>query len=283
MLTDIDQRQVVLEDVRLPNGAPAVLGRPVRPGRYPAIVLLHERYGVVQHTRDLAIRLATEGLVALAPNLWFREPNLDAIERGEIRPEVPDAQVAADIGVSLDYLAQIEDADTTHVAVWGACATGRYPLVAAAERPDVAACVIFYGAAYQRDWEPDRVTPFVHRSRAPVLCVFGEFDHLVARERVLLLRNVLEAARRSYHVKVSPGAYHAFLDDVNGVYSRPHAEAAWRLLISFLDRVRAGGYPADRVQWTFDVDYPIAYDFPSLAEAYARARADLTQPGPSVR
>jgi carboxymethylenebutenolidase len=280
MLTDIDQRAVVLEDVHLPNGANAVLARPDRPGRHPAIVLLHERYGVVQHTRDLAIRLATEGLVALAPNLWFREPNLEAIERGEIRPEVPDAQVASDIGVSLDYLAQLDSADSSHVAVWGACATGRYPLVAAADRPDIAACVIFYGAAYQRDWEPDSVTRFVHAARAPVLCVFGEFDHLVVRERVVLLRNALESARRSYHIKVYRGARHAFLDDVNGAYSRAQAEEAWRLLISFLERVRVGGYPPDRVQWTFDVDYASDYDFASLADAYARARAQTRSSAP---
>jgi carboxymethylenebutenolidase len=273
MLRDIDQRQVVVEDLRLPNGAPAVLARPDRPGVHPAFILLHERYGVVQHTRDLAVRLASEGYVTLAPNLYYRAPDPGAVERGEVRYVMADEDIVRDIEVAIDYLKQLDYADTTHLAVWGACATGRYPLVAAAAHKDVAACVIFYGAAYQRDWEPDTVTDVVHGSRVPVLCVFGEFDHLVARQRVLLLRNALEAANRSYLIKVFAGARHAFLDDVNGVYSRPQAEAAWNLLIAFLERVRSGGYPPDRAQWELDVDYPLDYDFTKLEAEYVKAKA----------
>jgi carboxymethylenebutenolidase len=273
MLTDIDQTQVIVDDVRLSNGAPAILARPIGAGRHPAFILLHERYGLVQHTRELAIRLASEGLVTLAPNLYFRAPDLDAVVRGEVRYVMADDAIIDDIGVAIEYLKHLDYADTTHLVVWGACATGRYPLVAAMALKDIAACVIFYGAAYQRDWEPDSVTDIVHGSRVPVLCVYGEFDHLVARHRLLMLRNALESANRSYKIKVLPGAYHAFLDDENGAYSRPHAEISWRVLMDFLERVRSGGYPPHRVQWEFDVDYPDDYDFSKLADEYLRIKS----------
>lgn len=271
MLAEIDQQHVVAEDLRLPNGANAFLTRPDRPGTHPAIIILHERYGLVRHTREVAIRLASDGYVALAPNLYFRAPDPGAVERAEVRAEVSDEEVAADIGVAIDYLKGMKEADTAYLPVWGACATGRYPLVASAARSDIGACVIFYGAAYQRDWEPDSVTEFVRRSKVPVLGVYGEFDHLIDRKGILRVRGALEDARRSYHIKVFRGVRHAFLDDTpqplgRGPHPYPRAQGdeAWRLLISFLERVRGGGYPPDRVQWTFEVDYPVDYDFAKL-------------------
>lgn len=54
---------------------PAFLAQPAAPGSYPVMVLLHERYGLVDHTRDGAIRFAADGHVAIAPNLFFREPD----------------------------------------------------------------------------------------------------------------------------------------------------------------------------------------------------------------
>lgn len=265
MLAEIDQGHVVTEDLALATGANAFLARPDGPGRHPAIILLHERYGIVRHTRDLAIRLAADGHVALAPNLYFRAPDPGAVERGEVRAVVSDEEVAQDIGAAIDYLKQSEVADTTHLAVWGACASGRYPLVASAARQEVAACVIFYGAAYQRDWEPDTVTDFVGRSSAPILLVYGELDHLNPRENIYRVRGALEAARRSYQIRIFPDAQHAFLDDtMPNRYERPLAEGAWSLLMGFLARVRAGGYPPDRVRWTFEADYDPDYDSAKL-------------------
>ena len=265
MLAEIDQRHIVTEELGLATGANAFLARPDEPGPHPAIILLHERYGIVRHTRDLAIRLAVDGHVAVAPNLYFRAPDPGAVERGEVRAVVSDDEVAADIGAAIDYLKQLDAADTSHLAVWGACASGRYPLVASAARRELKACVIFYGAAYDRDWFPDTVTDFVGRSSVPILAVYGELDHLNPREGIYRFRNALESARRSYHIRIFRDARHAFLDDtMPNRYERPLAENAWNLLMAFLARVRAGGYPADRVQWTFEADYHPDYDSSKL-------------------
>ena len=64
MLAEIDARQVETSSVRLANGGDAFLARPTTPGPHPTIVLMHERYGLVQHTKDLAIRFAAGGHVA---------------------------------------------------------------------------------------------------------------------------------------------------------------------------------------------------------------------------
>ncbi|HMG59568.1 MAG TPA: dienelactone hydrolase family protein, partial [Burkholderiales bacterium] len=70
-----------------------------------AVVILHERYGLVQHTLDLAQRLARDGYVALAPNLFSRWKGDDAALRsGKARVVLPDPEVAAVIDAALDFL-----------------------------------------------------------------------------------------------------------------------------------------------------------------------------------
>jgi carboxymethylenebutenolidase len=263
MLAEIDVRGVETANVQLANGGDAFLARPTAPGPHPTIILMHERYGLVQHTKDLAVRFATDGQVALAPNLYFRAPNQEAVARGEENVALTDDQVIEDVGATVDYFRQVPGADAGRLALMGVCATGRHPLVVAAARSDVSACVVFYGAAYKREWIPtDTLSGYIERSKAPVFGVFGELDNLIAVEDLRRLRNALEDAGRSYQFRLFGGAPHGFLNDtMSGRYRRPQAEAAWGLLIGFLNRVHSGGYPADRVQWSFEADHSTSYDF----------------------
>ncbi len=264
MLAEIDIRGVEQSTVQLPNGGDAFLAKPTTPGLHPIIILMHERYGLVQHTMDLAVRFATEGHVALAPNLYFREPNQEELKRGEAQAQVSDEQVTNDIGSCIDFLRGVDGADVANkLALMGVCATGRHPLVVAAARPEVKACVVFYGAAYKREWIPnDTLSPLIQRSKAPILGVFGELDNLIAVEDVCRLRNAIEAAKRSYQIRLFPNAPHGYLNDtMPGRYRRPQAESAWGTLVGFLERVHGGGYPSDRIQWSFECDRSTSYDF----------------------
>src|SRR4051812_13032567 len=70
-----------------------------------AVVVLHERYGLVRHTLDLAQRFASDGYVALAPNLFSRwRGDAQALERGEVRATLSDLEVAAVIDPAIDFL-----------------------------------------------------------------------------------------------------------------------------------------------------------------------------------
>ena len=140
MLAEIDVSRVETSTVQLANGGDAFLARPTPSGSYPTIVLMHERYGLVDHTKDLAVRFASDGHVALAPNLYFRAPNQDAVARGEANVALTDEQVIADVAATIDYFTQVPSADASRLALMGVCATGRHPLVVAAARNDVSAC-----------------------------------------------------------------------------------------------------------------------------------------------
>src|SRR4051812_31687050 len=128
MLAHVDQESLQRAEVTCPNGTPAFLVQPKAPGSHPGMVVLHERYGLVDNTRDVATRFAAHGYVAIAPNLFWREPDLGAIARGEAGGEVPDTQVSGVVASPLDYLRGGPAAALNRTAVAGYCQTGRHPL-----------------------------------------------------------------------------------------------------------------------------------------------------------
>ena len=228
-----------------------------------ALIVLHERYGLVKHTLDLAQRLAADGYVALAPNLFSRwQGDRAALARGEARVALPDDEVAAVIDRAIDFAR----GRAPHVAVMGVCQSGRYPIVVGSRRRDLSACVVFYGASQQRDWEASALQPrpmgdMLRELQAPVLFVFAERDHTISLDDVRRVRDALEAGRRSYRMKVLAGVPHGFLNDtMPGRYRPREAAQAWQILLGFLAEVFAGQWNGP-VRWEFDGASSPDYDF----------------------
>ncbi len=235
-----------------------------------AVVVLHERYGLVRHTLDLAERLARDGYVALAPNLFSRwRGDAKALERGEVRATLPDAEVAAVIDAALDFLKAHPRVAPERIALMGVCQSGRYPIVVGSRRYDLAACVVLYGAAQERDWQASDLQPRPMREMlrelgAPALFLFGERDHVISLDDVRRVRNALEDGRRSYRMKVFPGMPHGWLNDtMPGRYRQKEAEEAWLLLLAFLGDVFSGRWPGSQVRWEFEGTSGADYDFAS--------------------
>jgi carboxymethylenebutenolidase len=228
-----------------------------------AVVILHERYGLVQHTLDLAQRLAGDGYVALAPDLFSHwQGDRDALRRGEARVTLPDDEVAAVIERAIEFVKPRAE----RVALMGVCQSGRYPIVVGSRRRDLAACVVFYGASQQRDWDASALQPrsmgdMLRELQAPALFVFGERDHTISLDDVRRVRDALEAARRSYRMKVFADMPHGFLNDtMPGRYRPNEAAEAWQMLLAFLAEVFAGQWHG-RVRWEFEGATSPNYDF----------------------
>ncbi len=258
---------VMTRRVRYGNHLEGYLAEPARPGPHRTVILLHERYGLVQHTTDLARKFARDGYLCLAPNLFSRHPEQERLARGEIQVPLSDPETAADLADSIEFLRQeVPSAEASSVAVMGVCQTGRNPLVLAAQRADVSACLVFYGAAQPRDFEtsatqPEPLEALIARIQCPVLGVFGEADFLISIADVQRFRAALEAHRKSYHIRIFAGMPHGWLNDtMPGRYRPKEAEEAWQLALDFLRRVEQGGFPRDRVRWLFESDSAIDYD-----------------------
>jgi carboxymethylenebutenolidase len=250
------------------DGLEGALFEPDASDPRPAVVILHERYGLAQHTLDLAKRLADDGYVAVAPDLFSRwEGDRAALARGDVRVTLPDDEVADVIDAALALLATRASADRSQIAVMGVCQSGRYPIVTASRGAPVAASVVLYGAAQGREWEVTKLQPraladMIAATREPSLWLFGEGDHTISVDDVLRVRAALEANRRAYRMRIFAGAPHGWLNDTMPGRFRPRLAAeAWSMLHAFLEDVFERGWPDGRVRWEFESDTAASYDF----------------------
>ena len=212
---------------------PAFVAVPDGGGKAPAVIVVHERYGLVPHTCDLAERFARDGFVAIAPDLYFQHPDQDALHRGDVDCDVSDP----DAVIALDATIEPRGASRRPIrrgsSIMGICQTGRLPLVVAASRP-IAAALIWYGAAQPREWQVNaqvsraRSTRSSPRVDCPVLGMFGETDHLISIDDIRRFRDCLDRHGKSYGIHVYRDAPHGWLNDtMPGRYRRAQAEAAW--------------------------------------------------------
>ena len=260
---------LLIEDILCPGGMPAYLAFPREAeARLPVVVLMHERYGLVDHTRDLARRCAADGFLTIAPDFFFKHPDRDALNRGESRYDLGDVEAKALLRQTLAMLAEHPLADLTRTAVAGYCQTGRHPLVFAADE-SIAAAVVWYGAAGKKEWQVNSLQPrpleqVIASLRCPVFGAFGGRDHLISLDDVRRFRNAFEEAGRSYEIRVWAEAPHGWLNDtMPGRYRKPEAEAAWAAQQAFLSRVLAKSYRSTATEWNFIANRPLDYDFSS--------------------
>ena len=261
----------MINEVEFAPGKKGYLARTAEGGRHPAVIQLHERYGVVQHTTDIAERLARNGYVTLAPDMFSRfTGDREALARGDIGVGIRDDEALADLDECVNYLRGLDDVDGGRIAVMGVCQTGRQPLLAAAHRDDLRCAVVFYGGIYQRDWEPHEERPasvgeFIERLSCPVLGVFGDSDHIISVDDVRRFRRALEDAWKPYTIRIFRDAPHGWLNDtMPGRYRPEAAEDAWTLLLGFLERHMAEEPGGSRVEWEFEGDVPAVYDFSKM-------------------
>lgn len=254
------------EEVVCGKEMPAFLAHPSRKGRYPAVILMHERYGLVRHTRDLVVRCAKDGFTVLAPNFYYKHPDQKALNAGESRYQMTDPQAVAYLDAARDVLAQHPAADVTRLAVAGYCQTGRHPVVYAAERA-IQAVIVWYGAASKREWltnehQPRPLEEAIKSIGCPVFGCFGAADHIISIEDVRRFRNALEQHNKSYEIHVLDGAPHGWLNDtMPGRYRKPQADAGWMFQQRFLKRVLQSGSEPDGVSWQFECSFGRDYDF----------------------
>jgi carboxymethylenebutenolidase len=245
---------------------PAVVAVPQDTAKAPAVIVVHERYGFVRHTRDLAERFARDGFVAIAPDLYFRHPDQEALHRGDAGCDVTDPDALTALDAAAEALKAIPQADLTRLAVMGVCQTARLPLVVAACRP-LAAALVWYGAAQPREWAvnskyPRALDDIIGAVDCPVLGMFGETDHLISLDDVRRFRDCLDRRAKTYSIHVYRDAPHGWLNDtMPGRYRAAQAEAAWADQRAFLQQVLAPGYNRSARVQRYAADIAADYDF----------------------
>lgn len=224
------------------------LGYLARPGSGPnrGVVMIHDVWGLSEHTRDLARRLAQEGFAVLALDLYRREAEVKIENPGEWMRGLSDVQVLADVQAGVDFLSQHPATGDHDVGVTGFCMGGMYALLSACGCRGVGASVAFYGllshqhgilhdpAGLDRARKPREPLDALAELACPLLCLFGDRDEFVPLSDVEELRRRLAGSRRAAEVEVYPGAGHAFMNDTRPDAFRPEIAArAWTRCVEF--------------------------------------------------
>ena len=217
-----------LQNVTFPSNGRTAHGYLAIPesGVGPGCVVIQEWWGLTGHIADVTNRLAAEGFVALAPDLYGGTTTHDSDEAGKLMQELPVDQAATDLGGAVDFL-------LAHDAVVGAvgfCMGGGFVLVLAAQQGErIGAAVPFYGVLGE-DY------PSFADLSAPMQGHFGEQDTMAPPQAVKELADRIESeAGHRPDFRIHP-AGHAFFNDENllGTYDPEQATIAWNDTLNFL-------------------------------------------------
>lgn len=202
----------------------------------PAVVLIHEWWGLNENIRRMAEQIASRGYQVLAVDLYegaiTSDPERAAslMQNAMDRPEVLHAHLQA----AREYLSETRNAP--RVAVMGWCFGGHWALQAALEAPDSwDGTVIYYGSVEEADEEA------VAALNMPVLGIFGGADESIPVPTVEAFADQLERGNVPADIRIYEGADHAFASPSGARYAPKAAEDAWERTLAFLDStLRAG-------------------------------------------
>ncbi|MGD2049454.1 MAG: dienelactone hydrolase family protein [Chloroflexota bacterium] len=206
------------------------LALPEGSGPHPAVLLIHEWWGLNEGMTVLADALAEEGYVVFAPDGYRGNVTAMVPRALWLRLTTPTEQVEADIDSGLAYLRSLDNVDTTHVASMGFCFGGGHSLqLGLRQSENLASIIIYYGAVVT---EPDLLRPLTEAQ--PVLGIFAEEDNTIFPEEVLEFEAALNSLDIKNEITIYPGVGHAFVNEDN--YDQPGpAGDAWTQTIQFLD------------------------------------------------
>jgi carboxymethylenebutenolidase len=236
---------LTIETVTLPAAGfalPAYLARPKASGRFPAVLVASEVFGIHDYIKDTCRRLAKLGYVALAPAFFVRvgdpAPLADMQAVMKIVAQASDQQVMGDVGAAIHFLQSAPFVDARRIAITGFCWGGGTTWLACEQFPQIEAGVAWYGRMVPPPGakaDPNRLWPIegVSHLTAPVLGLYGGKDALAAQ--VPAMRQALASAdKTTSEIIVYPDAGHGFHADYRSSYNAADAKDGWsRMLTHF--------------------------------------------------
>lgn len=232
----------------------------------PAVIVIHEAYGLNEQIRGVARRYAEKGFVAIAPNMFSRNSDLmneknienamrplwtlppekrrDPAAMQELMKTMPETerkvlqlffmgreemekQMVKDVASCIEYVKSLNSVNGEKLGMTGFCLGGGITYQASTEYP-FSASVPFYGSN-------PRPIEAVEKINGPVLAFYaGEDDRI--NEGIPAVTEAMIKYKKEFGMKVYKGAQHAFFNETRPVYNRAAAEDAWELAVHFFDK-----------------------------------------------
>ena len=205
--------------------------RPQDSGSYPGIVVLMEAFGLNDHIKKVTERIAQEGYVAIAPDLYHRESERvvlysDLQKAVGIMNRLQDVKVMDDVGAAIAHLKSQSNVKSGSIGVTGFCMGGRFTYLSAAHHnKDVKAAVVFYGGGIPMG----KPSPLSRTGEiaCPVYLFFGGKDPLIPMDHVDQIKTKLTDEKKNFTMEVYPEATHGFFCDERPSYHEASAKDAW--------------------------------------------------------
>jgi len=206
----------------------ALLYTPQGKGPFPALVVIHEWWGLNDWVKEEASKLADEGYVALAIDLYRGKVATTPDEAHEIMRGVPQDRASRDLLAASSYLRSQKNVDPKRVGSIGWCMGGGYSLDLALSDPTLKAAVINYGHLATDDATLKKID-------AAILGIFGGQDRGIPVADVSKFESQLKALGKTVDIHIFPDAGHAFENPNNKQgYRADDAAQAWKLTVNFL-------------------------------------------------
>lgn len=220
------------------NNHRGYLVKPQGNGPFPALVVIHEWWGVNDWIICQADALACEGYVALVVDL-FGCTTTDPRIAGAMVQHLNQNKATKTMKTAVSYLRRQNYVIPNRVGSIGWCFGGRQALILALSDKRLAVAVDYYGE------NPPYAPRELDGINAAVLGIFGDADQQVPVLRVRAFKNGLDAADIRHEICIYPGAYHAFANSCGPTYDPIAAEDAWQKTLVFLNTFLRSPYAPD--------------------------------------
>jgi carboxymethylenebutenolidase len=222
---------VKTQQVALLSGSDTIAGYmavPESPGTHPALIVLHEDWGLTDWVKEQAGKLAAEGYVALAVDLYRGQITYDPSVAYDLMVATPPERALQDMEAAFNFLVARPDVNKDKIGSIGWSMGGKWSLVLAFNEPRLAACVLNYGSLPTDPAE-------IQKIHAPVLGIFGADDRTIPASDLDAFTELMDEAHKSWELKVYPRAGHGFEDSGSKLgYREGAAEDAWQRTLAFL-------------------------------------------------
>jgi carboxymethylenebutenolidase len=201
--------------------------------KLPAVVMIHEWWGLNDNIKDMANELAREGYVVLAADLYNGEVAADPNRARELSSSVGEnpEQAISNLQSAVQYLASLPNVNSSRIASLGWCFGGGQSLQLAlsSEQNPLSATVIYYGNLVNDTNELSKIA-------WPVLGIFGDQDQSIPVESVNAFEQALNETGITNEIYIYPGVGHAFANPSGDNYAPEETVDAWEKTLAFLKR-----------------------------------------------
>jgi carboxymethylenebutenolidase len=233
--------EVKTMDITLKSGDEEIKGflaEPEGKGPFPAIVVIQEWWGLNDWIKENAKRLAAQGYVTLAPDLYRGKVTADPMVASQLRKGLPNDRALRDLKATVNTLASRDNVQKDRIGAIGWCMGGGYALQLAMNDNRVKAYVMCYGPVVT---DPARLESL----QATVLGIFGEEDKGIPPKNVLEFEGALKKLGKKVEGIKFYDAGHGFMRPMNGPKPNPEyregpAKDAWQSIESFFAKMLKG-------------------------------------------